>query len=169
MLLQLDHVAVRVLGIDREAFAACATASDRLVVQEGHAELAETRDSRLQRAVDSDAEVEEASGGGRLVGRVGHEIEELVTHPQGDERPRSLPVLGFVLRREAEHVAVETQRRLQITDAEDEVIEAADTDHGPMMRRKRLEAQASQFPEERAAEGQIRRCQGANSTARGCP
>jgi chemotaxis protein MotA len=165
VLLQLDDVSVGILGVDREAFAACTAARDRFVVQERHAALAQAVDDRRQRALDRDAVVQEAAPGRRVVRRVGHEVEELVADPQRDERPRSLTVRVLVIDGEPEKVAVEVQRRLEIADAKDEMVEATDADHGRIMRRRRARAQAGgryrcrlrPAPARRAAKGSASR------------
>ncbi len=44
------------------------------------------------------------------------------------EGPDSWPLVGFFSAPEAEHVAIEAQRHVEITQTQNEVIQAADTD-----------------------------------------
>lgn len=144
ILLDLDDVAVGIARVDRKPLATGAAARDRLIVQQRHTALAQALHDGRERSVDREAEVQEAAvPRRRVVRRVGDEIEELAADPQRDERSGAAAVLVLVFHGEAEEVAVEAQRRVEIANPKNEMVEAADANHAAIMRRRRARAQAA--------------------------
>jgi len=61
-----------------------------------------------------------------VVGRVGDEVDELAADAHGDKRPGAGPILLEHLDRQPEHVAIERDRGVEVTDPQHEVIKPGD-------------------------------------------
>jgi hypothetical protein len=87
---------------------------------------------RRSEVTERHAEVDEAAGARRagVVRWVGNEIEQRFSDPQRDERTLSTAARLEAFDREAEEPLIETQRTIEVTNAEHEVVEGANANHG---------------------------------------